>query len=160
MKNSFSGNCRLSRRVSLAYASTTPPSTFSRRIRTTIRCMKPMWPRWTPDSSTCSLLNRVHGAGQNGLDQPNGVLLSKKIAEKYFDEEQSRGPADSYEWPGTCWKLQGWWIFQEIPVSTMTFSCPRNPACVNSWTWRDPSYILLKQDVDSKSLCKERSFPF
>lgn len=97
---------------------------------------------------------RVYGAGQNGLDRPDGVLLSKKIAEKYFEENNPVGRQIL---------MNGQHLLEitgvvDIPENTR-FSydlfLPTQTSILNSWTWRDPSYLLLKEDVDTKAFEKK-----
>jgi len=98
--------------------------------------------------------NRVYGAGQNGLDRPDGVLLSKKLSEKYFGETNPVGRQILMNGQ-VLLEITG---VVEIPEHTR-FSydlfLPTHSSILNSWTWRDPSYLLLEKDVKTKAFEKK-----
>jgi ABC-type antimicrobial peptide transport system permease subunit len=98
--------------------------------------------------------DRIYGAGHHGLDRPDGILLSKTLAEKYFGETNPVGRQilmngqDLLEITGVV----------DIPEHTRfnyDLFLPAQRSILNSWTWRDPSYLLLREDVEIKAFEKK-----
>ncbi|TFH28078.1 MAG: FtsX-like permease family protein [Bacteroidia bacterium] len=98
--------------------------------------------------------DRVYGAGQNGLDRPDGVLLSKKLAEKYFEKSNPVGRQILMNVQQLL-EITG---VVDIPENThfkYDLFLPTQTSILNNWTWRDPSYLLLKEDVSLRSFEKK-----
>jgi ABC-type antimicrobial peptide transport system permease subunit len=92
----------------------------------------------------------VHGTGQDELDRPNGVILSKTLAEKYFKDENPVGrqilmnASELLEVTGVV----------DIPEHTQfryDLFIPAPASIDNSWTWRDPSFVMLYPGQDKKA---------
>lgn len=91
--------------------------------------------------------NPVHGSGQYEMDQPGGVLLSRKLAEKYFGDADPVGRQIQMN-ARELLEITG---VVDIPENTqfnydLFLPIPAN--YLNSWTWRDPSFVMLQPDVD------------
>jgi putative ABC transport system permease protein len=92
----------------------------------------------------------IHGEGRLYADRPNGVLLSKEIASRYFKDASPVGRQIL---------MNG----QELLEITGVVDIPENsqfnydlflplPGSMNSnWTWRDPAYLMLGSGTDNKS---------
>jgi ABC-type antimicrobial peptide transport system permease subunit len=92
----------------------------------------------------------VYGTGQYELERPDGVILSKELATKYFKDVNPVG-------------RQILMNARELLEVTGVIDIPDNsqfnydlflptPANINnSWTWRDPSYVMLHQGTDRKT---------
>jgi len=89
----------------------------------------------------------VHGAGQYNMQRPDGVLLSKELAEKYFGEKSPVGrqilmnARELLEVTGVV----------DIPDNSQfnyDIFLPTGAGFLNSWTWRDPSYVMIQTGVD------------
>jgi len=101
---------------------------------------------------------QLHGAGMHQLDRPNGVLISKKLSQKYFGEENPVGRQVL---------MNGQTLLEitavlEAPGDTRfdyDLFLPTPSSLSESWTWRDPSYVLLKPEVDVKEF-EKKILPF
>ncbi len=97
---------------------------------------------------------KVYGTGQNGLDRPDGVILGKKLADKYFS---GLNPV------GRQILMNGQQLLEitgvvDIPEHTRfnyDLFLPTQPSILNSWTWRDPSYVLLNPEVPVRTFEKK-----
>jgi len=88
----------------------------------------------------------VHGKGQYSLDRPNGVILSKELAAKYFNDENPVGKQILMN----AKEVLEVTAVVDIPDNSQLkydLYLPVNQAIHNSWTWRDPSYVMLHPDV-------------
>ena len=92
----------------------------------------------------------VHGVGQYNLEHPDGVLLSKKLAEKYFKDVNPVGrqilmnASELLEVTGVV----------DIPDNSQfnyDIFLPVHVSFNDSWTWRDPSYVLLERSIDKRA---------
>jgi putative ABC transport system permease protein len=92
----------------------------------------------------------VHGNGMHNLDRPDGAILSKKMAMKYF------GGANPV---GQQILMNGQQLLEITgvvePSGPTRFDYDvflyAPPLLDESWTWRDPSYVLLHPDTDIKA---------
>jgi ABC-type antimicrobial peptide transport system permease subunit len=89
----------------------------------------------------------LHGSGQNQMDRPGTVVLSRKLAEKYFGNDNPVGKQilmnarELLEVTGVV----------EIPENTQfnyDLFLPLPESYHSSWTWRDPSFVLLRPEVE------------
>ena len=92
----------------------------------------------------------VHGTGHYNMEHPGAVILSKKLAEKYFKDVNPVGKQILMN-AGELMEVSG---VVDIPENTQ-FSydlfLPTPASINNSWTWRDPSYVMLKASADKKA---------
>jgi hypothetical protein len=92
----------------------------------------------------------VHGNGMHNLDRPDGAILSKKLAMKYFGEANPVGQQIL---------MNGQQLLEITgvvePSGPTRFDYDvflyAPPLLDESWTWRDPSYVLLHPDTDIKA---------
>ncbi len=92
----------------------------------------------------------VHGEGSLNHHRPNGVLLSRELAERYFKDENPVGRQIL---------MNGQQLLEVLGVVAIPDNSqfkydlfmPLGRNTHSSWTWRDPSYLLLGPDVDRKS---------
>jgi len=92
----------------------------------------------------------VHGSGQYQMDRPDGVVISKKLALKYYGEENPLGRQIMMN-AKQLLEITG---VVDIPENTQfhyELFLPLPPGFHNSWTWRDPSYVMLQAEVDKAS---------
>jgi len=92
----------------------------------------------------------VHGTGQYQMERPDGVVLSNKLAKKYFGEENPVGRQILMN----AELLLEITAVVDLPGNTQfdyDLFLPLPPGYHNSWTWRDPSYVLLQKAVHKKS---------
>ncbi len=92
----------------------------------------------------------VHGTGQYELDRPDGVILSKELATKYFKDENPVGRQILMN----AGELLEVTAVVDIPDNSQLkydLYLPVTPMIHNSWTWRDPSYVMLHPDTDKKT---------
>lgn len=89
----------------------------------------------------------VHGSGHKQMDRPDGVVLSLKLAQKYFGDENPVGrqilmnARELLEVTGVV----------EIPENTQfhyDLFLPVHHSYNESWTWRDPSFVMLNEEVN------------
>jgi ABC-type antimicrobial peptide transport system permease subunit len=89
----------------------------------------------------------IHSNGPVRLDRPDGVLLSKKLANKHFKEMNPVGRQIKMnghrllEITGVIDQPENSQLAYDLYLST-----PQG--LDESWTWRDPSFVLLKKGVD------------
>ncbi|MCK5068207.1 MAG: ABC transporter permease, partial [Bacteroidales bacterium] len=96
----------------------------------------------------------VHGAVRDGLDRPDAVLLSKKLAEKYFNKTNPVGRQILMNGEQLL-EITG---VVDLPDNTRfnyDLFLPTQTGLQNSWTWRDPSYVLLQPEVGIKAFEKK-----
>ena len=91
----------------------------------------------------------VHGNGHNQMDRPDGVLISRSLAEKYFGDEDPVGRQILMN-AGELLEITG---VVDIPENTqfsydLFLHLPLEYN--NSWTWRDPSFVMLHPDVNKQ----------
>lgn len=92
----------------------------------------------------------VHGNGHQTMERPGGVLLSKSLAEKYFKDTNPVGKQILMN-AGEVLEVTGVIEVPENSQFSYDLFMPTNQFIHNSWTWRDPSYVLLQKDVDKKA---------
>jgi len=91
----------------------------------------------------------VHGQGPVDLNRPDGILLNKEIAEKYFKDVNPVGRQI---------KMNGKQLLEVIGVldipdnSQLDYDLflPAQSNLRDSWTWRDPSFVMLQEGIDIK----------
>jgi ABC-type antimicrobial peptide transport system permease subunit len=91
----------------------------------------------------------VHGIGQFQMERPDGVVLSRKLAERYFGNENPVGKQILMN-ARVLLEVTG---VVEIPENTQfnyDLFLPLPEAYHSSWTWRDPSFIMLQAEVDKQ----------
>ncbi|MEA3462927.1 MAG: ABC transporter permease [Bacteroidota bacterium] len=91
----------------------------------------------------------VHGTGQYEMDRPNGVILSRDLAEKYFGDENPVGKQILMN----ARELLEVTAVVDIPDNSQLkydLYLPVTEMIHTSWTWRDPSYVMLHPDTDEK----------
>mgnify|MGYP001821799698 CR=1 FL=1 len=91
----------------------------------------------------------VHGTGQYTLDRPDGVILSKELAHKYFGDENPLGKQILMN----ASELLEVTAVVDIPDNSQLkydLYLPVTESIHTSWTWRDPSYVMLHPDADKK----------
>ncbi|MCK5692033.1 MAG: ABC transporter permease [Bacteroidales bacterium] len=89
----------------------------------------------------------VHGTGQYEMDRPDGVLLSKKLATKYFKDINPVGKQILMN-AGELLEVTGVVDIPDNSYFSYDLFLSTAAGIENSWTWRDPSYVMLQPDVD------------
>jgi len=92
----------------------------------------------------------VHGSGQYQMDRPDGVVLNSLLAEKYFGNENPVGKQILMN-AGELLEVTG---VVDIPDNTMfnyDLFMPLPEPYHSSWTWRDPSFVMLNPEVDVRA---------
>jgi len=92
----------------------------------------------------------VHSKGPVEVNRPDGILLNKDLAEKYFKDENPVGRQI---------KMNGSQLLEitgvvDIPDNSQFdygLFLSTGSDLRNSWTWSDPSYVMLHRGVDFKS---------
>jgi len=92
----------------------------------------------------------VHGTGHHSMERPGGVLLSKNLAEKYFKDIDPVGRQILMN-AREVLEVTGVIDIPENSQFSYDLFMPTNQFINNSWTWRDPSYVLLQKGVDKKA---------
>jgi putative ABC transport system permease protein len=92
----------------------------------------------------------VHGEGFLNPDRSNGVLLSKELAEKYFEDENPVGRQILLNGQQLL-EITGVVAIPDNSQFKYDLFMPLERNTHSSWTWRDPSYLLLGLDADRKS---------
>ncbi|MFC2117534.1 ABC transporter permease [Bacteroidota bacterium] len=105
------------------------------------------------DSGFFKMFSFDFSSGNNiiALEQPNSVVISSRIAKKYFPEQDPTGKNilmnNSRELTITA--------VVNIPSNTefqYDFFLLNNTKLDENWNWRDPSYVLLHPDSDINKL--------
>ena len=91
----------------------------------------------------------VHGSGQYEMDRPDGVLLSKKLATKYFKDVNPVGKQILMN-ARELLEITGVVDIPDNSYFSYDLFLPTSAGINNSWTWRDPSYVMLHPDVDKR----------
>lgn len=92
----------------------------------------------------------IHGSEEYGLQRPDGILLSREIAEKYFGESNPVGAqimmngSELLEITGVIDIPENSQLYYDLFLLTPE-------GLQHSWTWRDPSFIMLYEGVETKS---------
>jgi len=92
----------------------------------------------------------VHGNGQYHMERPDGVVITKKLAAKYFGLENPVGRQILMN-AELLLEITG---VVDIPDNTQfdyDLFLPLPPGFHNSWTWRDPSFVMLQPEIDKSS---------
>lgn len=97
--------------------------------------------------------HRVHGAGASQLDRPDGAIISQKLARKYYGEENPVGRQILMN-GGELLEITG--VVEPPGLTRFDYDLFLYlPEMLDeSWTWRDPSYLLLKPGIDRKAFEK------
>jgi len=91
----------------------------------------------------------IHGTGQYALDRPDGIILSKDLATKYFKDENPVGRQILMN----ASELLEITAVVDIPDNSelnYDMYLPVTQLIHTSWTWRDPSFVMLHPDTDKK----------
>lgn len=102
--------------------------------------------------------NPVHGIGQFRMERPDGVVLNRKLAEKYFGDENPVGKQILMN-ARVLLEVTG---VVEIPDNTQfnyDLFLPLPETYHSSWSWRDPSFIMLHPGVDKQPF-EDRLFTY
>jgi ABC-type antimicrobial peptide transport system permease subunit len=88
----------------------------------------------------------INGSPRTALTVPNSLVISDKIAEKYFGKEDPIGKVLNYN------NLRNYTITGVVRVPANShlrfdFIAPLINKRLNDWNWSDPSYILLKKNI-------------
>jgi len=92
----------------------------------------------------------IHSKGPVEVNRPDGILINKDLAEKYFKNDNPVGRQI---------KMNGSQLMEitgviDIPDNSQfdyDLFLPTTSDLRNSWTWRDPSYVMLQTGIDIKS---------
>ena len=92
------------------------------------------------------------------LDHPNGVLISKELATKYYGESNPVGRQILMN-GGQLLEITG--VVEPSGQTHFDYDLflPTHATLDDSWTWRDPSYVLLHKDAELKAF-KKKIIPF
>ncbi len=101
---------------------------------------------------------QVHGAGMNELHRPDGILLSKDLANKYFGNEN---PVGRQVLMNGKQLLEITGVVEASGETRFDYDLflPTTPLMAESWTWRDPSYVMLHPEVEIKAF-EKKILPF
>lgn len=88
----------------------------------------------------------IKGSPQTALTDPNSLVITDKIAEKYFGKEDPMGKVLNFN------NRQNFTVTGVVRVpanSHLRFDiiAPMVNKRLNDWNWSDPSYILLKKNI-------------
>lgn len=91
----------------------------------------------------------VYSDAPPDVQKPHGILLSRKLADKYFKDLNPVGRQIQMNGRSLL-EVTG---VVDIPDNTQLsydLFLPTPPHLENSWTWRDPSYVMLHEESDAK----------
>lgn len=88
----------------------------------------------------------VYGEGSFDPNHVNGVLLSREIAIKYFDDANPVGRQIVMN-GGQFLVVKGVIDIPDNSLLKYDIYLPTGRGLTESWTWRDPSYVMLKPGV-------------
>lgn len=97
---------------------------------------------------------QAQGAKQYDLERPDGILLSNKLAEKYFRDINPVGKQILMN-GNQLLEVTGVVDVPENSQFNYDLFMPIPPSFLNSWTWRDPSFVMLHHDADRKDFEKK-----
>jgi hypothetical protein len=95
-------------------------------------------------------VSSLNGNVERGIERPDGVLLSKELAEKYFGDTN---PVGRQILMNGDQLLEVTGVVDVPDNSQFDFDLflPTGRELLNSWNWRDPSFIMLKKGTDRVS---------
>ena len=88
----------------------------------------------------------LHGTPETALQNPNSVVITDKIANKYFGHDNPLGKVLTFN------NRQDLVVTGVIHIPShssiqLDFIAPLPNRLENDWNWRDPSYVLLDKNV-------------
>jgi len=91
----------------------------------------------------------VYSNAPPDVNKPNGILISKKLADKYYKDINPVGRQIQMNGRSLL-EITGVVDIPDNSQLNYDLFLPTPPQLENSWTWRDPSYVMLHEESDVK----------